>query len=256
MISKASLTPFYHLDPTVEKNSDEVIKEAFRSFLEQSEDYKNTYRQSHFNCAFDGYSFLGQTDSLNQYSTDLLYSFVLSRFSNVDQFPKEFSKVLNNYWDTTIAKVKSIEETVVKQLNIPGLQDFYERYIGHMVSCNYYPKLDLEDQSGLRLSKHVDVSLFTVFVYGASNGFTYEDEFGDLKPLHVSEHCVVFPGYLLEYITKGKYKALPHQVDLSQHHEERYSFAFFSLPKPKQEMVFNDLEFTSEAYYKAYLELF
>ena len=114
----------------------------------------------------------------------------------------------------------------------------------------------MEDQSGLRLSKHVDVSLFTVFVYGASNGFTYEDEFGDLKPLHVSEHCVVFPGYLLEYITKGKYKALPHQVDLPQHHEERYSFAFFSIPKPKQEMVFNDLEFTSETYYKAYLELF
>lgn len=92
MISKASLTPFYHLNPPFEKSSDEVIKEAFQSFLEQSEDYKNTYRQSHFNCAFDGYSFLGQTDSLNQYSTDLLYSFVLSRFSNVEQFPKEFFK--------------------------------------------------------------------------------------------------------------------------------------------------------------------
>jgi len=256
MTSKASLTPFYNIGTAVKKSSDEVIKDAFQRFLEQSEDYKNTYRQSHFNCAFDGYSFLGQTDSLNQYSTDLLYSFVLSKFSSINKFPKEFSKVLETYWDTVITKVKSIEEMVVKQLNIPGLQAFYDNYIGHMVSCNYYPKLDIENQRGLRLSKHVDVSLFTVFVYGASNGFTYEDEFGTLKPLHVSEHCVVFPGYLLEYLTKGEYKALPHQVDLSQHHKERYSFAFFSIPKPEYKMSFNGLEFTSEMYYQKYLELF
>ncbi|WP_412986908.1 2OG-Fe(II) oxygenase family protein [Pontimicrobium sp. IMCC45349] len=256
MMSKSSLTPFNNLETNIKKSLDDVIKNAFQAFLEQPKDYKNTYRQSHFNCAFDGYSFLGQTDSLNQYSTDLLYSFVLSRFSSVDKFPKEFSKVLSTYWDTTIIKVKSIEETVIEQLNIPGLKAFYDNYIGHMVSCNYYPKLDLEDQSGVRLSKHVDVSLFTIFVYGASNGFTYEDEFGTLKPLHVSENCVVFPGYLLEYLTKGKYKALPHQVDLSQHNEERYSFAFFSIPKPNHKMSFNGLEFTSERYYQEYLELF
>ena len=98
MMSKSSLTPFNNLETNIKKSLDDVIKDAFKAFLEQPKDYKNTYRQSHFNCAFDGYSFLGQTDSLNQYSTDLLYSFVLSRFSSVDKFPKEFSKLFLYNW--------------------------------------------------------------------------------------------------------------------------------------------------------------
>ncbi|MCT4629464.1 2OG-Fe(II) oxygenase family protein [Winogradskyella sp.] len=251
--SKAS---FFKLKNAIAKSSDESIKSAFETFLKQPKTYRLEYLQAHFNCAFDGYSFLGQEDSLNQYSTDLLHSFVLSKFSPVEKYPVEFASFLKSEWDSIVKTITSIEQEVISQLQISGLEDFYNTHIGHMASCNYYPAISKNVNEPLRLSKHVDVSLFTVFVYGSANGFSYEDEFGDIKALKVSDHCVVFPGYLLEYLTKGKIKALPHQVNLQKANQERYSFAFFSIPKPKQQMQFGDMNFSSDAYYKAYLNLF
>lgn len=248
---------FYDLEPPVPKHSEIELKAAFDAFLAQNDTYKNQYRQSHFNCAFDGYSFLGQTDSLNQYSYDLLYSFVVSNFSDIDAFPKEFRAFLKDTWSPTIQIVKDIEQRVIDQLDLPGLASFYESYIGHMVSCNYYPAIDQTKlKEPLRLSKHVDVSLFTIFVYGASEGFSYEDHQGHIKPLYITDRCVVFPGYLLEYLTKGAHKALAHQVELLEMQQARYAFAFFSIPKPHAKLKFNDMTFESTTYYQHYLDLF
>jgi hypothetical protein len=242
---------------TVPKSSDLHLKTSFDRFLKQPMSYKREYLQAHFNSGFDGYSFMGQKDSSNQYDTDLLHSFVLSEFSDKSHFPKEFSRFLEDDWDTLISKIRTIELSLIEALNIKGLKAFYNQSIGHMVSCNYYPKMvDSESHQQLRLSKHIDVSLFTVFIFGVESGFSYQNFQNKREVLFATDNVVVFPGYLLEFLTKGKYKALEHQVDFTEFNKERYSFAFFSLPKPKQDLNFNDLKFTSESYFENYLSLF
>lgn len=242
---------------TVPKSSNLCLKTSFDQFLKQPEFYKKEYLQTHYSCGFDGYSYMGQKDSSNQYDTDLLHSFVLSEFSDKAHFPKEFREFLDGDWDDLILKIKAIELCLIETLNIKGLKSFYDKSIGHMVSSNYYPKLNTSSHdNALRLSQHIDVSLFTVFVFGVENGFSYQNIKNKKEVLFAQDKVVVFPGYLLEFLTKGKYKALEHQVDFTEVNKERFSFAFFSLPKPKQDLIFNDLKFTSESYFENYLSLF
>jgi hypothetical protein len=234
------------------------LKSSFQAFLKNTKAYKEKYLQASYHCGFDGYSYMGQKNSINQYDTDLLHSFVLSEFSEEEQFPVEFHSFLINEWQNLVLKIKSIELKLIDQLGIKGLKDFYQDTIGHMVSCNYYPKLDGSINSGdsERLSKHVDVSLFTVFVFGIDEGFSFQNFKNEKQALASIDNVVIFPGYLLEFLSKGKYKALEHQVDFLNVDKERFSFAFFSLPKPNQKLKFMDNEFTSEAYFQNYLELF
>lgn len=255
---KAKTNPehFGVVDTAIPKCSDFTLKQAFKSFLSQPETYRKQFLQDRYNYAFDGYSYLGQKDSTNQYDTDLLHSFVLSEFSKVNSFPKEMHPFLDKQWVDLIVKVRSIERDIIKTLNLPGLEEFYNNTIGHMVSCNFYPKINYNQQTQqLRLSKHKDVSLFTVFVFGSKAGFSFQDN-NKNKKLKETDNIVVFPGYLLEYLSQGKYNALEHQVDFTEIDKERYSFAFFSIPKPFQNIVFNQQKFSSESYYKDYLSLF
>lgn len=239
------------------KSDDKQLKKAFKQFLEKPLIYKKEFLQAHYHCAFDGYSYLGQKDSSNQYETDLLHSFVLSEFTPKDKFPNEFQSFLTNEWEAILSKVKEIELEIISQLDIPNLKEFYKNSIGHMASCNYYPKINTQDNtSKLRLSKHKDVSLFTVFVFGATDGFSYENSLNKKLNLKTTDNIVVFPGYLLEFLTQGKIKALEHQVDFSTNNTDRYSFAFFSIPAPNKDILFNNLTLTSNAYYKEYLSLF
>ncbi|WP_299553436.1 2OG-Fe(II) oxygenase family protein [Seonamhaeicola sp.] len=238
------------------KSSDSVLKKGFKAFLEKPEVYKRDYLQAHYKGAFDGYSYLGQKDSLNQYDTDLLHSFVLSEFSKKEDFPKAFHPFLTQEWDHLITRIRQVEWEIMDDLKIPGLRQFYEANIGHMVSCNYYPPVNESVSSELRLSKHVDVSLFTVFVFGVPEGFAHHNALGQKQVLKTVDNIIVFPGYLLEYLTKGAYKALGHQVDFTNKSLERFSFAFFSIPKPFQHLEFHGRQFTSEAYYQNYLSLF
>ncbi len=255
--TKINTEHFGITETVIPKCSDLQLKKAFKSFLLEPETYRKEFLQTRYACAFDGYSYLGQKDSANQYDTDLLHSFVLSKFSARNTFPQEFQSFLNNDWDALMLKIKQIELAIIDQLNIPGLKEFYDKNIGHMVSCNYYPPVDLNQNTiETRLSKHVDVSLFTVFVFGAREGFSYENSLNEKVNLRVTDNIVFFPGYLLEFLTNGKYKALQHEVDFSGNNEERYSFAFFSIPKPLQTITCNDLQFTSESYYESYLSLF
>mgnify|MGYP001552213800 CR=1 FL=1 len=127
---------------TVPKSCDMLLKLAFSNFLKQSKAYKNSFLQCEFEYGFDGYSFMGQENSSNQYASDLLHSFVLSEFSQTKAFPVEFHWFLTKQWNPLISKIKSIELKLIEQLKIPGLKELYNESIGHMVSCNYYPKLD------------------------------------------------------------------------------------------------------------------
>ncbi|MEC3906578.1 2OG-Fe(II) oxygenase family protein [Tamlana sp. 2201CG12-4] len=242
---------------TVPKSSDVLLKSSFEEFLNRSNVYKEKFLQKHFNCGFDGYSYMGQKDSSNQYDTDLLHSFVLSEFSKNERFPVEFHSFLKSEWPVLVSKIKMIELKLIEQLGIRELRGFYKHSIGHMVSCNYYPKLNTSvTKAPVRLSKHIDVSLFTVFVFGLEEGFSFQNYKNQRQALFSADNIVVFPGYLLEVLSKGKYKALQHQVDFFNVHEARFSFAFFSLPKPQKKLKFMDMEFTSEQYFQKYLSLF
>lgn len=245
------------LETNIPKCSDLKIKLALKAFVKQPKVYKKTFLQKAYNTVFDGYSYLGQTDSSNQYETDLLHSFVLSEFTKSTHFPEEFQSFLNTDWDILKAKIKALELEVVKTLNMPELERFYQANIGHMLSCNYYPELATSNNdSKYRLSKHTDVSLFTVFVFGITSGFGYSNSLKEEKILNNTHKVVLFPGYLLEYLSNGKYKALEHQVNFEVKNEDRFSFAFFSILKPSLQFTFNQKQFSSESYYQQYLSLF
>lgn len=238
-------------------HSSDLLKECFSNFLKKPVLYKEQFLQNKMNTVFDGYSFLGQEDSLNQYDTDLLHSFVLSEFSSKESFPVEFHNFFENEWSVLQKEIKKLERKLISTLNIKGLEELYNHKIGHMVSCNYYPNTKNISAKNFehRLSEHKDVSLFTVFVYGNSNGFCYKNTQGKNIKLGEIDQIVVFPGYLLEVLTKGKIKATEHQVEFDKNNtEERFSFAFFSIPKPKETLELTGI--SSEDYYQQYLDLF
>lgn len=234
------------------------IEKSFNSFLSTNFEYKEQFLQSNYSYGFDGYSYLGQKNSTNQYSTDLLHSFVISDFIDFNLFPKEFHSFFLKKWDTLQTEIRALEKFILSELNIDGLIDFYDNNIGHMISCNYYPKIENRTiKQPERLSMHTDVSLLTVFPFGFDSDFYFEDSNGKWQNIEATNQVVVFPGYLLEKISKGKIKALNHKVILPEIRDsERFSFAYFSLPYPNKKFEINNKSTTSEEYFKDYLSLF
>ncbi len=230
------------------------VKLAFKNFLACDETYRKQYLQKSFSRSIDGYSYLGQKDSLNQYDFDQLHSFVLSRFNSNTDFPSEFQDVLNDFWDGLLDVVVRVEKQVIEQLKVPSLKEFYQDHIGHMMSANYYPPA----AKGLeqRLSAHKDVSLLTVFPFGVDGELKFKVEDRWITA-DASEEIIVFPGYLMECITGGSVKAVDHKVDgMNTSFSERFSFAIFSIPVPAHSFQLKGKHYSSEDYMKEYLSLF
>ena len=119
---------------------DRLIDTAYKEFISKDFTYKKTYLQKKYNYGFDGYSYLGQKDSSNQYAEDLLRSFVISEFSDPKTFPKEFQPFLKHQWTYLTDKIKQVELKILESLNIDNKKDiirFHEQYIGYMMSMNY-----------------------------------------------------------------------------------------------------------------------
>lgn len=237
-----------------------ILKTGFQSFLKGDTHYKEQFLQKHFNYGFDGYSFLGQKDSSNQYETDLLHSFVISDFCEAKIFPLEFQQFLQSEWNTLQKNIRALERDIIKKLNIQGLDEFYNKHIGHMISCNYYPQtknINFSAKNNTRLSEHTDVSLFTVFPFGFDNDFYYQNSKNEWVQIEATNNIIIFPGYLLEVFTEGKLKALNHCVKLPENRNtERFSFAYFSLPYPNRTFQMAEKDYTSESYFEEYLNLF
>lgn len=240
--------------------NDSELKSALVSFVSQNKVYKMDYLQKEFPYGFDGYSFQGQEDSSNQYPSDRLHSFVISDFITPSRFPKEFQSFYSNSWNSLQLKIRQLELEIIELIDIPGLKAFYEKNIGHMISCNYYPQITettLPNEQKNRLSTHIDVSLFTVFPFGFDQDFYFENASGNWVNIPATQDIIVFPGYLMEVFTNGTLKALNHKVKLPENeNRERFSFAYFSLPYPQKKFVINEHEWTSETYFKKYLDLF
>ena len=177
----------------------------------------------------------GQEDSLNQYATDKLHSFVLSDLHEINRFPFEFQNFLSNEWPRLIQQGKSLELQLIKENNLPFEQPYLEDKITYMVSCNFYPKPSTNVKSAknnTRLSAHTDVSLFTTFPYEISNGLTYMEK-GKQLELGERNETITFNCYLAELLSNEEIKALNHQVEYPVKQKlnvsNLHSFQFLSL---------------------------
>ena len=211
------------------------LADRLRAFVNRPWAYRQRYLQSAYRTAFDGYSFAGQTDSLNQGPDDALHSFVLSDFSPQSAFPREFQRFLRDEWPTLTRIAREIERHLLVQVGAEGLLAPYAASYGHMMSANYYPPgAGAQPKGGLRLTEHPDVSLLTLFPFGVEAGFEYQDAGGAWRALAPSSRVLGFAGELLEWLTEGRIQALNHRVAPApgENFGERFSFSLFSLPRP------------------------
>lgn len=240
---------FYYTDLNAWSSAE--ITKALSLFMHRSKTEREQFLQKSINSLFDGYSYLGQLDSLNQGSEDLVHTFVISEFTETNLFPSEWQNYLATQFDSLSEVLRSVEAELM-QLMFKNLD---RKKLGHMVSCNYYPKLDSVRQKQ-RLSEHPDVSLFTIFPFGIDNQLEYEVN-GKWHALPSSKNMVIITGYFAEMLSDRKIKALNHRVKQGEGDvSERFSFAFFSLPHPEQEFHTTSNSITAEIYYQKYLDLF
>ncbi|QIW11031.1 2OG-Fe(II) oxygenase family protein [Francisella sp. LA112445] len=236
----------------------ENLANSLKSFILREKAYKDKYLQKNFSKGFDGYSYLGQEDSTNQGATDLLHTFVLSNLHESSCFPIEFKKFLSNEWADIYKQIFKIEKSILSSLSFSNLEGIHKD-MAHMVSCNFYPevKKDMLHQE-LRLTEHTDISLFTVFPFGTSDGLDYKNSHGQWQKIPASNNVTIFNGYFMKYWSKGRFPACNHRVNLDKKAtNERISFAFFSIPHPQQDIILIDKSMvTAEKYYKDYLALF
>ncbi len=234
------------------------LPSSLRSFVQQPLSYREQYLQSQYGVAFDGYSYDGQTDSINQGPEDPLHSFVLSDFSKPEHFPQQFSHFLNDQWHPIKQFVSTIEQQLLAQIDDRLLQQYNQNF-GHMLSANYYPDQVTRkaDRPDLRLTEHPDVSLITVFVFGNDSCFEYQHPVTQQwHSLEQTGRVVAFAGHLLEWLTDGAINALNHRVRYHNDEGERFSFALFSLPYPHTQLTsLKGNRLTTEAFYQEHLSL-
>lgn len=227
------------------------ISRAMLQFMDRPMTERLAFLQKEMNSVFDGYSYQGQADSLNQGAEDMVHTFLISEFTEKEAFPSEWQVYLSNEFKSISRELFQIETELIQHLKLT----IKRVDLGHMVSCNFYPAQG-EISNKLRLSEHPDVSLFTIFPFGIDDQLEYEEN-GEWKPLSASNNMVIFSGYLLETLTNGKVKALNHRVkNVEEACQERLSFAFFTIPNNQAILNVNEIRFSTSDYFESYLALF
>jgi len=222
---------------------------SLRSFLNREEDYKAKFLQTKFNQGFEGYSFMGQEDSANQYADDQLFTCVISDYVDQSVHAAEFAALFQAQ-EKLIPQIASLEVELLSGLS-EDLLSFYHQNIAHSLSANFYPA---GGSSSLRLTAHPDGSLLTVFPFGMDKEFQFELPDGSWQTVEKTGEIAIFSGYLMECMTD--IKSLNHKVEKQGAHEERFSFAYFSIPSPGCSFQTNQGQMTTESYFKRYLSLF
>lgn len=233
------------------------LESALRAFCQAPEYYRLQYLQASYGVAFDGYSYPGQSDSLNQGEEDWLHSFVFSDFYPPERYPRELRSYVRQQWPGIKGVVSALEQQVLSELGLASICEQYMQNFAHMMSANYFPPVETTASSfdqrlhpesgrpgsngvdGLRLSAHPDVSLLTVFITGIGEDFQYRDAAGNWVDAPATDTIAVFPGDLMQWLTDGGVPALEHRVKQGADRDERFSFALFSLPRPGATLISN-----------------
>ena len=231
------------------------LPDSLRAFCHAPLQYRQQHLQKCYGVAFDGYSYPGQEDSLNQGAEDQLHSFVFSDFSPLQRYPEEFHGYIQQYWSSLCAQVQQLEQELLKAMGLSAIAEQHALMFGHMMSANYFPaRIQQLPPADLRLSAHPDVSLLTVFLPGIGEDFQYQDAAGQWRNATTSGRVTVFAGELLEWLTDGAIPALNHRVKHSEKPAERFSFALFSLPMPGVELTsLGGRKITTEDWYQLHL---
>ena len=169
---------------------------CLRDFMSQHQKYRYKYLQKNFDYAFEGYSYLGQTDSTNQGVEDLVHTYVISDFFS----PEKHAKEMGNIFGQELNMVKQLIRHLVGEIDT-SLIDFFENHCGQMLSANYYPDINKADHSP-RLSSHPDISLVTCFPFGTDESFAYKQPDGSWHSLSNPNQIILFSGHLME-LMKG-----------------------------------------------------
>jgi isopenicillin N synthase-like dioxygenase len=237
---------------------------ALRRFCHRPRAYRQGFLQSRYATAFDGYSYPGQRDSLNQGPEDELHSFVVSDFSPPAMYPAELQPILDRHWQQLTRSAHAIEQRILQDLGLTGIAQQHASCFGHMLSANYYPAphagsyavdaLAPAPETRLRLSPHPDVSLLTVLFGGIGNDFQYQDGNGHWVDAPPTDRIAVLAGDLLQWLTDGAIPALQHRVKQGVNSGERFSFALFSLPRPGAKLRSDaGRSITTEDWYRLHL---
>lgn len=205
------------------------LPQRLKAFVGSDPAHRRKYLQQCFGFAFDGYSYIGQTDSRNQGAEDLLHSFVFSDFYSADRYPQELRPYIESHWRGLTRFVRKVESALLDELGLDLVAAQHQR-MAHMMSANYYPPI-VANSAPVRLTEHPDASLVTVFPFGVDDDFEYQDAAGRWRRLPSDGGAVAFAGHLLEWMSGGRAKALNHRVRLGGSRRERFSFALFSLPR-------------------------
>lgn len=104
---------YFQTNQPIEKNP---FEKTFVDFIRKDKIYKKRFLQENYNYGFDGYSYLGQKDSTNQYPQDKLHLFVLSEFHAIESYPEEFHNYMNFNFKNNIETVKCIEKKLLETL--------------------------------------------------------------------------------------------------------------------------------------------
>tara|TARA_R110002073_G_scaffold307734_1_gene477485 strand:+ start:10516 stop:11385 length:870 start_codon:yes stop_codon:yes gene_type:complete len=238
------------------------ILQATEGFMQSTMCCRRGYLQKRYGFGFDGYSHCGQADSTHQAPDDLLHTFVFSDAYCPEQYPQAFQPYIRESWPTLTRQLRRLETAMLDALPV-DLTHWYQQSVGHMMSANYYPPqqhFNAVAAGNTRLSAHPDVSLFTVFPFGLDSAFEYEDRHGQWHPAPETDTMIAFPGYLLEWMSDGRIKALNHRVRLdADPARKRYSFAVFSIPMPDATVSRvplapgeSPLHLTAQAYFEQY----
>jgi hypothetical protein len=241
------------------------ILQCMQDFMSSEDSHRLHFLQKEYGFAFDGYSHCGQVDSTHQAAEDLLHTFVLSDFYPAERYPVAFQSFILQQWPELVSQLRNLELSMIETLPVE-LRTWYQHSAGHMLSANYYPSLSQFNTAAhgdTRLSAHPDVSLFTVFPFGLDSAFQYETPQGQWLSAPETDRMIAFPGYLLEWLSNGKVKALNHRVRLdSDQARERYSFAVFSIPARDTSVSrvvgpsgAEQQSLTAQAYFRQYLSL-
>ncbi len=154
--------------------------------------------------------------------------------SEINHF-KETSLALYSQADALVHELLGhVSATLTSDANyLPGLIDDSWTALRMM----HYPPASAEVAAEkLRGQEHTDITMLTLFLGGTDEGLEILDADGHWQPANLAEGEVLIAcGEMLERLSNGLFRAVPHRVVQSPESvkKQRFSFTLFVAPRPE-----------------------